>query len=146
MIKRAIEDSWEAIEPFDAIGVSTAGQVDSSRGCIRYANENIAGYTGMEVRKILEEEFHVPVAVENDVNAAADRGSSYLAQGNGAKDFFVLPTGRKMGRAIVIGAKCLRQEVLFLPVNLVGFWFIRRHEQWEIRSAAVTKSMLQQPH
>ena len=38
------------------------------------------------------------------------------------------------------------QEELFQLVNLVGFWFIRRHEQWEIRSAAVTKSMLQQPH
>ena len=68
VIKRAIE-ILRSYQPFDAIGISTAGQVDSSRGCIRYANENIPGYTGMEVRKILEEEFHVPVEVENERNA-----------------------------------------------------------------------------
>ncbi|MEG1879649.1 MAG: ROK family protein, partial [Pseudoflavonifractor sp.] len=31
------------LAPFEAIGVSTAGQVDPRQGCIRYANENIPG-------------------------------------------------------------------------------------------------------
>ena len=57
--------------PFDAIGVSTAGQVDPNNGVIRYANENLPGYTGMDVKGYFEAQFQRPAAVLNDVCAAA---------------------------------------------------------------------------
>ena len=90
--------------PCDGIGISTCGQVNNNDGSIHYANENMPGYTGMQVKKIFEDEFHVKVTVENDVYAAA-RGENQYGAGKGYKDFICLTYGTGIGGGIYLNGQ-----------------------------------------
>lgn len=89
---------------FQAVGISTAGQVDSKQGMILYANENIPGYTGTRIREMIEKEFQVPTAVQNDVNSAAI-GEAFYGAGRGHEDFLCLTYGTGVGGAIIMNGE-----------------------------------------
>ncbi len=97
-IKEIIKE-YQKDYSFERIGISTAGQVDPVRGEIIYANENIPGYMGMKIMDIIEQEFHMPVNIENDVNAAAI-GESAFGAGKPYKEFVCLTYGTGVGGAI----------------------------------------------
>ncbi|RRD95167.1 ROK family protein [Clostridiales bacterium COT073_COT-073] len=86
-------------DKIDSIGISTAGQVDNKKGRIVFANANIPDYTGLAIKKYLEDKFSLPCYVENDVNSAG-LGELYAnAEIDG--DFVFIAYGTGIGGAII---------------------------------------------
>jgi len=83
---------------YTAVGVSTAGQVDSSRGVITYANANIPGYTGTRLADLLSQSLGVPASIGNDAHCAAF-GEAQRGAARGLSDFVMLTIGTGIGGA-----------------------------------------------
>ena len=67
-IKKLTGECLEEFPEAEGIAVSTAGMVDPEKGEIFYSSPLIPEWTGTKIKDILEEEFHIPCEVENDVN------------------------------------------------------------------------------
>ena len=86
------------------IGISTAGMVDCDAGKILYAAPLIPHYTGTEWKKLIQERFHLPCEVENDVNCAG-LAEYYAGAARGARVGVCLTIGTGIGGAILMDGK-----------------------------------------
>lgn len=91
----------EEYDGVDRIAISTAGQVDSKTGIVVYSTDNIPYYTGMMVKKIIENKTGILTFVENDVNAFA-LGEARFGAGKDVSDFMCLTYGTGIGGALFL--------------------------------------------
>jgi N-acetylmannosamine-6-phosphate 2-epimerase / N-acetylmannosamine kinase len=83
------------IEP-SALGIATAGWVDPRSGRVLFATENLPGWSGVELGCEIEDALGLPVAVENDGNAAAIAEREY-GEGRGVDNFVCVTLGTGVG-------------------------------------------------
>ena len=86
------------------IAISTAGMVDPATGTILHASDAIPGYAGISYKTYMEEHFHLPCAVENDVNCAG-LAESISGAGKGSRINLCLTVGTGIGGCLVVDGK-----------------------------------------
>ncbi len=108
MVMAALESRLDEFRGrYDAIGVSTAGQIDYANGRVVGGVANIPNYYGSEIRKVFEDKYEVPVAVDNDVNCAGI-GEAHFGAAKGCDDFLCLTYGTGVGGCIYMNGDVYR--------------------------------------
>ncbi|MBK5721213.1 ROK family protein [Dysgonomonas sp. Marseille-P4677] len=94
----------EIISPdITSIGIGVPSVVDAERGIV-YNVMNIPSWKEVHLKEILEEEFKIPVSVNNDCNCFA-LGEAYYGEAIGYKDAVCLALGTGVGAGIIIDGK-----------------------------------------
>ena len=109
-IKEAIRDLLKETdskpENIQGIGFGFPGQVDYKSGIVRLA-PNIPGWVDVPIAKMIEEEFHIPTRVDNDVRTATLGELNYGA-GVGCENLVCITVGTGIGSGIVLNGKLVR--------------------------------------
>ena len=90
-------------EEVTSIGVGVPSVVDCQQGIV-YNVANIPSWKEVHLKEILEKEFNVPVAVNNDANCFA-LGVWKYGEGKGTKDMVGLTMGTGIGSGIIINGE-----------------------------------------
>lgn len=111
------------LDEISSIGVGAAGQIDRKNGII-IAAPNLDCYD-LNIKKLLNEKFDIPVFVGNDVEIATI-GEQKFGAGKGYNDFVCVFVGTGVGSAIVkdgkiiLGATGTAGEIGHIIVDLNG--------------------------
>ena len=103
----------------NAVGVGIAGLVRWPEGVFAWGPH--VESTDVPIKALLEDELHVPVAVDNDANVAAF-GERVAGAARGFNDFLLVTLGTGIGGAIMIDGSVYRGE------SFAGEWGHIRHD------------------
>ena len=109
-IKQAIKDLMKETETTAAdikgIGFDFPGQVDYKTGVVKLA-PNIPGWVNVPIAQMIEEAFHIPTKIDNDVRCAA-LGEMNFGAGKGCQNFVCITVGTGIGSGLVVNGQLVR--------------------------------------
>ncbi len=86
-----------------AIGVSFGGPVDATTGTVRLSH-HVPGWENIPLKDLLEEEFGIPVSVDNDANVAA-LGEQRFGAGQGYNSLFYITISTGVGGGWILNGQ-----------------------------------------
>ncbi len=89
-----------------AVGVASCGPLDSKTGVI-LTPPNLPDWHGLPLVQVLEAELGIPVALENDCNAAA-LGEHRFGAGQGVDDLLYVTLSTGIGSGLILGGRLHR--------------------------------------
>jgi len=98
-----IEKSKLSKEEICGMGIGFPGPLNAETGTI-FNPPNLNGWDSVPLRDMLEKELGVPVAIENDANAAA-LGEWWRGAGSGTHSLFCITLGTGVGGGIIMDGK-----------------------------------------
>ncbi len=107
------------------IGLGLPGIIDAETGSVGEDIQNLPELRGLPIRRILQERFNLPVAVDNDVNALA-LGEWSFGAGRGCRNLAVIAVGTGVGGGLILNGTLVRGmsgyggEIGHIPVELDG--------------------------
>lgn len=97
----------ESPEPVRAVGVGAPGTIDPVSGCVTSCTDTVPGWLGTAIAGPLSERSGLPVAVDNDVRAAA----AAVALDEQVREFgrvLYVSLGTGVGGALIVDGQVLR--------------------------------------
>ncbi len=110
--------------PVLGIGIGSAGIIDTEKGKVIFANENLPGWTGARLAE-LEVAGGLPITVENDVRALA-YGEAIVGAGAAYDSLLCVTVGTGIGGALIMdgevwhGVDYSAGEIGYLVVDWAG--------------------------
>ncbi len=107
-VESVLQIMYELVDPLinkevRAIGIGVPSVVDIENGIV-YDVQNIPSWKKVELKKFMEERYHLPVLVNNDANCFA-LGEKYFGKGKRFHSMIGLTIGTGMGAGIIINDK-----------------------------------------
>jgi len=104
--RQAMDRNGLSPEDVAAVGIGSPGPLDIDEGII-LALPNIPGMDNVPIRDLITAELSLPVALENDANAAA-YGEYICGAGKGDSSMVLLTLGTGLGSGIILNGEILR--------------------------------------
>lgn len=109
-MKQAIRDLLTetklTAKDIEGIGFGLPGQVDFKSGIVRLIT-NIPGWVEIPLAKMIEDEFHIPTRIDNDVRCAA-LGELNFGAGKGCENLICITVGTGIGSGLIVNGKLVR--------------------------------------
>lgn len=106
LIKDCFEKAREKNLNILSIGMGSPGVIDTEKGII-INSPNIPDWNNIEIVDVMNKEFNVPCAIDNDVRVAA-MGEYQFGAGKGYKNILCIAIGTGIGGGIILDGKLMR--------------------------------------